>query len=499
MRDFSENNVFLRYTAQIVAWVLCLAAIGFGIWTIYFTETGNGDNVEHLHCTWLVAQGKIPYKDFFQHHNPLMWYIFAPIIGQYTKAIELLDFGHTVGIITGILTFFVVYKICRRFYKVSFLSAMTSLLIVCPPYYYIFCFNYNPDTFMALAFAGGLYYLFAYLEKNKQLDLCLAFIIFFAAFMFTQKILTTFAVLGPICLYLFIKRKTPIEHLFFALLLPVWCLVAFGAYLYNNGILETYWKSNYIFNMVMEKYYGDNQVAVSGYQVMILSTVLAIIAILFFFRKENIFYKIIAILFVIELPQRCFFFSIAPYYLLPMMIYIACLNSVLIEKITKKCFVLIYILLGVSCFYLYISRDNYVMARGTDRAFARFMSQTITPCDYVISSYMGNQSLVSKDPHYYWSILGHVDMVGEEIGVAHHPNISALVERYKPKLVFGGVYWSSYDANRGRQVFIQQVSPEILEKYYMPTRFMEFYMLKYEYRKKNCRYDKDKGEWLYAD
>ena len=41
------------------------------------------DHAEHLHSSWLVWQGKIPYRDFFEHHNPLMWYILAPIVGLF--------------------------------------------------------------------------------------------------------------------------------------------------------------------------------------------------------------------------------------------------------------------------------------------------------------------------------------------------------------------------------------------------------------------------------
>ena len=47
--------------------------------------TPNGDNIEHLNASWLIWQGYMPYKDFFQHHNPLLWYIFAPLIGKITN------------------------------------------------------------------------------------------------------------------------------------------------------------------------------------------------------------------------------------------------------------------------------------------------------------------------------------------------------------------------------------------------------------------------------
>ena len=122
MKILSENNAFLKYTAQIIAWGLALFAIGFAIWTIYYTETGNGDNVEHLHSTWLVSLGKVPYKDFFQHHNPLMWYIFAPFVKHFSSALKLLDFAHAAGMTGGLLMLifikyaggFVALRCCRH-------------------------------------------------------------------------------------------------------------------------------------------------------------------------------------------------------------------------------------------------------------------------------------------------------------------------------------------------------------------------------------------------
>ena len=75
-----KYNVLLEYFIRIVSAILVLYYIGFMVWTIFYTETGNGDNVEHLHSTWLISQGKIPYKDFFQHHNPLLWFVFSPLL-----------------------------------------------------------------------------------------------------------------------------------------------------------------------------------------------------------------------------------------------------------------------------------------------------------------------------------------------------------------------------------------------------------------------------------
>ena len=249
----------------------------------------------------------------------------------------------------------------------------------------------------------------------------------------------------------------------------------------------------------MQDYYGDRKIDVMDYQRLVPSTILAIASMLCFFKSANKYFKIISALFAIELPLRCFYFAISPYYMLPLMIYIVCLNSVLLNKIIQKYYAVIYILLCICIYYALISIPNYQSARGQDRTFATYISQNITPCDYVLSSYFGNQAIMSKDVHYYWSMLGHIDVVGDELGIKSKPDLTELVLKYKPKFIYGGIYWNSYYQHRGQNVFWQSVQPSVVEQFYLPTPFPDFYILKYEYQKKNCQYNTLTKEWMYAD
>src|SRR6185369_12373389 len=38
----------------------------------------NWDEVEFFRATDWVRQGLTPYRDFWEHHTPLQWYLFAP-------------------------------------------------------------------------------------------------------------------------------------------------------------------------------------------------------------------------------------------------------------------------------------------------------------------------------------------------------------------------------------------------------------------------------------
>lgn len=37
------------------------------------------DEAENLHSAWMVSQGKVPFVDFFQQHEPTLWYVLAPM------------------------------------------------------------------------------------------------------------------------------------------------------------------------------------------------------------------------------------------------------------------------------------------------------------------------------------------------------------------------------------------------------------------------------------
>ncbi|HWQ27408.1 MAG TPA: hypothetical protein VNN12_00100, partial [Dehalococcoidia bacterium] len=40
----------------------------------------NPDELEHVHASWCIAKGMVPYRDFFEHHTPWLWYLLAPLV-----------------------------------------------------------------------------------------------------------------------------------------------------------------------------------------------------------------------------------------------------------------------------------------------------------------------------------------------------------------------------------------------------------------------------------
>ena len=75
--DFDEN-AFIHALKLFI--VVALLVILYGL---IFSGFQIVDEFEHLHASWLVSEGLFPYRDFFEHHHPLIWYIFAPIVSFF--------------------------------------------------------------------------------------------------------------------------------------------------------------------------------------------------------------------------------------------------------------------------------------------------------------------------------------------------------------------------------------------------------------------------------
>jgi len=62
------------------------------------------DEIEHVHATWHVLAGRLPFVDFFEHHHPLLWYTLAPVLavaGESARAMivfRLIFLGLTFAI-----------------------------------------------------------------------------------------------------------------------------------------------------------------------------------------------------------------------------------------------------------------------------------------------------------------------------------------------------------------------------------------------------------------
>ena len=86
-----------RPARLLVGSLLLLTLAGFGLSRSQLARQRgfNPDELEHLHFAWLTAQGQVAYRDYFDHHAPLLHLVFA-------SRLERGEFGGEDGAILAI-------------------------------------------------------------------------------------------------------------------------------------------------------------------------------------------------------------------------------------------------------------------------------------------------------------------------------------------------------------------------------------------------------------
>ena len=57
---------------------LALSAAAVRLLPLQFLHPLNWDELEFYRATRWIAEGRVPYRDFWEHHTPLTWFLFAP-------------------------------------------------------------------------------------------------------------------------------------------------------------------------------------------------------------------------------------------------------------------------------------------------------------------------------------------------------------------------------------------------------------------------------------
>lgn len=87
--------------------ILSFAAVVY--WT--FTQAMNPDEMEHLHATYLLLEGRVPYRDFWQNHTPTLWFVFAPIMAAWPVDASICYVARGVGLLGSLLVFLTAVRV----------------------------------------------------------------------------------------------------------------------------------------------------------------------------------------------------------------------------------------------------------------------------------------------------------------------------------------------------------------------------------------------------
>jgi len=499
-----DNTGFLKINLPKIYFIL---QIIFGIyaafWILFYHEPKTGDDVEHLHSAWLVFQGKVPYVDFFQHHNPLLWYLFAPLMGMFAYEIVIFDIVRIISTLVMFITLYFAGRIAGQNICKNKYATLLTIASVFPSYVVLSGQDFRPDNYMVCSFIVGLYYFFAYLESYKARHLIISFVLMFLTFMFMQKSVFFLGIFGLIVLYLLYKKDIKMADFAKSLILPFIGAIWFIGWLAYHHMIELYWKANFIFNLYIPDVY-DSLVEPTKPSFYVL-TVLAFLSCCYFLWKGNKPARIVCILWISEAIQRFFYFSLDRHYYYFLDILNAILAGAFIFVIIKKWYWSAYLfvilaMVGLVPFVTYCQeRDIRLKPVGYHRYVTpKHVLEKVNKCDAVLNGYGLTYGIFTKDITYYWNLNGQLDVIGNEIGIAPLPDLDQAVVENLPRIIFTGPFLHEKMHKAGTDVPVHWIKPGIRDKYYKQWLFVNMFILKDEYQaKRRCRYNAQTNSWDY--
>ena len=373
--------------------------------TLVFNSTAMADEFEHLRASYLVSLGNVPYRDFFEHHHPLLWFTFAPIIGILPhKPVMILYIAKALAFICSALTFYIIFLMFRRFwrdYKV-FGYFLALVFLFYPLWYSVSIFK--PDTFARLFYFCGLYFFMCYIEKQQLKSLIWCGISFCIAFLFIQTI--AFSIL-PLCipaLYLFYKNPRFYKDVAISAILPCSIIMAALALLYYSGSIVNYWQENILFNQNLFHYLCNKLTSVVFYWA--LHIVAGFIAGFWLFKKQpSIYTNIIFLLFVSELIQHLYFPAVFPHYLVLLFIFMSMLIALVIPQIKNQIIIgYFYAFLAVSIALNFVTlglKNNLEYMRGYKIVNQSPTYDTLHITFNFVNIYAPMQTFYTLFPHHF--------------------------------------------------------------------------------------------------
>ena len=255
------KEFFFKYVVGLGIVLEFLVSLAIYLMLLLNVPTQNGDSVEHIHSAFLISQGYIPYRDFFQHHNPLMWFIFAPVANFFAYDVTVSEVVSFISFLVFLKSLIYVYRIIEEFVGGGRFAGVLGFLFLMIPSFKAYALDFRPDNYMVFCLVGGMYYYFKYLRDKVSSHLVWAGVFFVLSFLFAQKALFPLFVLGMSGLWFWYKKEIKTRDMIKMIVVCSAIMGGFVWYLFRYDIFELYIKSNYDFNLNLVKGFEMGRIA----------------------------------------------------------------------------------------------------------------------------------------------------------------------------------------------------------------------------------------------
>ncbi len=207
------------------------------------------DEFEHVHSAWYVAEGYRPYTDFFQHHNPLLWYVLAPFLRVFGYTVRSVLMFRILMFLLTIGTVYWTYRLSKKLSASAEVGLLSAILLLSVVMFVGRSIEIRPDVPQVFFGMVSVYALIGHFRSGKLKDLVTSALAASVSFIFLQKTVFLLAAYALIFAFRFLKGKMSLRPIiYFAIFfsLPVSLFFAAilmsgssGSYLVTNMALNT--------------------------------------------------------------------------------------------------------------------------------------------------------------------------------------------------------------------------------------------------------------------
>ena len=435
---FREQS--FKVLARAGLWVLLAAAVAVYIWTAFYHDF-NVDEQEHLYASYLIFNGNVPYRDFFEHHHPLLWYLFAPFLTFWKNSADVLYVMRIIMLaVTGGTAYFI--------FKSSLLLGMERRSAVISPIIWL-CFpvvqatgcEFRPDNLMMMFFMAGMAFFLQYLKEKRRGALQVSFVLFFLSLLCLQKVVFLFVPLGAVCLWLLLRREILWQDFAWAAVWPLGLAGVLAAMMFFAGFLKDYWELNWLLNL---KININAEVGAQYYDVLMVGAVLAF-GILFTKAAQAV--KLVCFIYLATAAQILVH---RPWFVQYLLIYYPFLAIIFAYAISgvwrwRYSFVLLFMVAGGIVFQAYQERQvhqDLAFKLSSIKKLYQFVLENTSEDDVVI----GDLGIFTGDLRrsalgYYWFSLGQMASLDAQYFKRRElPDLNLIMKTRRPKMIANG-YW----------------------------------------------------------
>lgn len=474
------------YFYMFTGW-LVLINIGLTIYSLFNYTFIVGDDLEHLRAAYFVSLGDVPYRDFFEHHHPLLWYILAPLMKILPhKTLITLAVGRTISLLISIFTFYYVFKIMKfeNKQKVSLLIFIAVIFWTLASY--TLFSSVKPDTYARFCYFFGLYHLFMYFRDLNFKNLQICTISFCIAFLFIQTILCQiFPLIFPFG-YILYKHPDQMKNFVKATVIPLIILGIVACYFYINDALYLYYEKNWLVNRILNRELLNTHTNAIYYIGDTLIFALIAIIVYLYRRHFNTYTTTIVLLFCSELIQRSIL-TVHLRYFIYLVIFAIILATPLLTSLLKRYAritgLIIFVITAVHSYY----NNGYFYMSITQTNPHQYLSARNLEHEKVLTQAFG---IYHPRLSYYWG-YAFVEAIDNAFFEGHRDyDVKQLVRQYKirflPNKLDGAVrfhrQFSETLTDEQKKIIENHSLDEEIYDFYEPCENTDCYELKEEFR-----------------